>query len=754
MRRYAVLVLALLLAACNLSVPQATPTVAPSLTPSTTPLITFTPSITPTSSITATEIALLPSLTSTATALPTQTASTTSTAIPTLTETPAPTLTPSETPTGTLPPSLTPTDTTTPTPSDTPTSTPTQTVTPSLTPTLTETPTATNTLPPTQTNTPLPPTPSPLPLPTQTPTSTDTPAPTATLPPTQTLTPTIPPRPTETTTPVPSLTSTTPAIAIGPPIVLTPIVQPSSTPPPVTTVAPTLDVTPTFITLAAPSLSIQTPIPATVPPIVAPLPTTLPVGIPTAQIAIIPQVPTGIPLPQTGVGTFAYALSSTGSGVDFSVFSPGFDVDTFAQNPANPNQYAAVNGAGQLFFIGDYANHQTDRVHLDIFTDFTYQVTKREDNDAAVERVIWSPNGQYMAFIIRGGKVNKDGVWYYSPASGGNQILRDCPPQAGCDTTANRGQEGRPAQYQSLNVHWSPDSTALLIELYLPEEGRRAFGISNGLATDPSIMPPVIRYDYANWSGDGQRVVVSGRAPDGQHVVLGTVDRNGVNEQLTDMGALGWSWIQDGIDSGNRFVALGSHNGPDSPQQLVDQNGNALSNPIGGSKPERVDWSPDHKAVLVVTTEGGGRRYWVARVGEQRPREITGQVANALSVEWVGGRLPSSPIVQPQLPVPTAAPVVPGGPAPVGQPATAAPPVASAFTVGQQIQITAPAGLNIRTSRTLTPDSLIALLPLGSTMTVLEGPIDEAGLTWYRVRLDGGQEGWVAAFINGISMAR
>ena len=60
---------------------------------------------------------------------------------------------------------------------------------------------------------------------------------------------------------------------------------------------------------------------------------------------------------------------------------------------------------------------------------------------------------------------------------------------------------------------------------------------------------------------------------------------------------------------------------------------------------QRVEWSPDHSAVLVVTDDAnGGRRYFVVRVGQRVPQEITQRVESALSVEWVGGRVPGAAI--------------------------------------------------------------------------------------------------------------
>jgi hypothetical protein len=52
--------------------------------------------------------------------------------------------------------------------------------------------------------------------------------------------------------------------------------------------------------------------------------------------------------------------------------------------------------------------------------------------------------------------------------------------------------------------------------------------------------------------------------------------------------------------------------------------------------------------------------------------------------------------------------------------------------------------LRMRSSGAILADNIIARLPIGTQMTVLEGPSPADGFTWWRVRTVGGQEGWVA----------
>ncbi|HEX2905517.1 MAG TPA: hypothetical protein VHO69_01555 [Phototrophicaceae bacterium] len=346
-RRLAVLLLALLLAACNLSVPQATPTVAPTRTPSLTPEATGT--------VPPTAVAFVASPTFTTT--PTET--------PTLTPTPTLTNTPPSTATKTLMPTVTPLPLI---PTDTPTNAPPPTLTP-------------------------------------TGTFTATPIPTATWTPSPTNTATLPPLPTLTPNPITTATRELSALE------MTLMAERTAAVP---TPAPTLDVTPTYITAEAtippdnsltltPIQSETTPqegLPTFTPPpqptvaLVVPLPPTL--GAP-------PSMPTFIPMnPQTR----AFALSTTGgnsSGTGFSL--PHNNPILFARNPVDPNLYASTDTAGNLFLTGTMSY----RPEMSPFSEFAPQ--SREENNAYVSTVAWSPDGQSLAFVINAKQASDNGVW-------------------------------------------------------------------------------------------------------------------------------------------------------------------------------------------------------------------------------------------------------------------------------------------------------------------------------------------------------
>lgn len=78
--------------------------------------------------------------------------------------------------------------------------------------------------------------------------------------------------------------------------------------------------------------------------------------------------------------------------------------------------------------------------------------------------------------------------------------------------------------------------------------------------------------------------------------------------------------------------------------------------------------------------------------------------------------------------------------------AAAVGPACTELAVGCNAWVTRRGGLTLRMRSTgaILPDNIIARLPIGTQMEVLEGPTPADGFTWWRVRTVGGNEGWVA----------
>lgn len=727
MRRQAVyFIAALILAACNLSVPQVTPTVAPSRTPSQTPNVTATPSITPSQTQTPTpdqtRIAELlasdtpaPTLTPTITSTPTQTQTATSTHTPTASDTPLPEVSAT----------WTPTQTEFPTDTATPTLTPTFSATPSDTPTATDTPL------PTATDTPVP---SPTPLPTIGPsdTPTATQAATETPLPTVTFTPTNTPRPSP--TPTRTLSPEEIAILLGTTIpTFTPV--PTGTPTNTLTPPPTLDATPTFITDIAPAASI-TPLIVTTTPFI--LPTATPQPLPTVT-ALPPLLPTPFPaLPPIDPRTRAFVLSPEGVRGAVSLLP---DVTLFERNPVNPAQYAVTDSSGLLYFTG-LSGENAARVDVSPFSQFIPQ--SAEENNAFVQDIAWSPDGQYLAFLINGDKLAADGVWFFGPGQlDPIQLLVDCPGPGhpGCGIVLN---PFGPDTWESLVLEWSPNSDALLVRTWIPTQSRAGLMVLPVTRDERAreTRPPVFEHEYGTWANDGSRILVSGSAPDG-NVYIGWINRDGSFSELVFAARDAGLWVQHAAQRPDgSIVTLGapySEGGPGAAQRIYDAIGRALTGPIGSGPPQRVEWSPDRSAALVIVAD----RAYLAHI-DGTITDITAEVAGAQAINWVSGSVPvvDSPQQGAGSPI-----------APVGERDQNPSSSGTSTPSGTPVQVIAPDGLFIRTQPNATAEIIASVLPGDSVIMLPTSPVRDGTIVWYEVQTeDGGIRGWLAGEIDGQAM--
>ncbi len=751
--RRSIILLALLLAACNLSVPDVTPTIAPSRTPSPTPIVSDTPQPTIVAQVASNTPSVTPSLTATFIVLPSNTA----TATATVTRTNEPSATPSDTPTLTLTATATSTFTATATFTATLTNAPsaTSSFTPTNTATSTPQPTATPTIPPSDTP---PPSPTPLPIfPTDTATATFTPSATFTNAPTATNTLT----PSNTPLPLPTATRTLSPEELA---AFTPTILPVGEVPTATpieaAIAPTLDATPTFITAQAPLVEtpLVTPLPADVSP--EPLEFT-PTPQPTvALIVTLPGFVTAIPIVPIGGFTppnfenRVFGLSTSGgTAVTTGGFSLLNDTVLFERNPVDPNLYVTTDSSGNLYITG-LNGAGANRPDMSPFSQFV--ALNREENNAFVPAAKWSPDGRYVAFIVAGKKTGNDGVWFYQPGQFPPvQLLVDCLPLdvPGCSLVTNPYD---PDKWESRSLLWSPDSGTVMVGLNLPQEGRSAIVLTSAV-NDPNYRitrPAVFRYDYGAWSRDGNYILVSGRGPD-MHEYVGWLNRDGsFYTLLFDAEAAGlWMGFANQANDGSVYAlgAPGDRNGAREPLRIYNMDGQALTGTIGEGFPDRVEWSPDGRAVFVQTS---GRQF-VANVNGD-VREISGQVAGARAINWVNGELPQGNDGGNIAPPSTG--IDPVGVAPVGQPDAGIQPPSqlpsgvvegSEYPPGTQLRVLVQE-LNIRTAPGV--NSPIARnLPLftGEYLVILAGPVDADGARWWQVQTSDGVVGWVAGAING-----
>jgi len=526
-----------------------------------------------------------------------------------------------------------------------------------------------------------------------------------------------------------------------------PTPTPTNTLPPTT--PPTLDATPEFIT-AAPrtpvfdDLGLITPLPpqesatpeerfeATPTPPVQP---TVELVVPLPPTVSLDDLPVGIP-PLTNTSALAFALSTTG-GLSQGAFGLLDNVNLFARNPVNPNQYVATNGAGVFYIVN---NGVPFRPNTSPFSEFEPRTV--EENQYLVEYIRWSPNGAWVGFIIDGERhpnaTAADGMHVYNPQSGESfQLLRDAPYNGHPGTQLGGARQWL---FDTASLEWSPDSELMLVRARVgdPADANNLGGLMVlHLGHDPNREPPSRICDYGSWSADGSRIIVSGRCS-GQESIIGTTDRGLGDFQVIFNAAQNGYWVQNAVQRPNgQIVALGRQGDRNGPMRIIDSAGNFLTGDIGVGPPERVEWSPDRSSVLLIV----GGRYYIAQVNGF-VSDITSSVGSARAVNWVSGGLPEG--ARPSLDGPTSqGSTAPSGEIPSGVVE------GSIYSAGQQLQV-ASESLNLRDNPGLNSTS-IGSLSQGAYVVVLAGPASIDGFFWWFVQTANRQTGWIAGEINGFS---
>lgn len=432
-----------------------------------------------------------------------------------------------------------------------------------------------------------------------------------------------------------------------------------------------------------------------------------------------------------------FALSTSGGILSGEAIQMPFSATTFARNPLNPDQYALVDERGLLYmFNGGLAANQGTLMTTSPFA--LPEPLTREANNAVVIQVGWSPDGQTLAFLVDSEHDDRDGIWVMPNGQPARQVFRECPQPLLDNGLCTVIIGGEPSRINSLRFDWSPNSSAILVSLLLPEENRRAFTVVP-LGNAPTNLPPILRYDYASWAQNGSRILVSGAAARDNRVALRWVDPLTDAQQIIFDATAAGVWLQDAVERpGGQIVALGSLNGAGSPMSLYDGSGQPLTPQIGTALPERVTWSPDRSAVLVVTNDVTTRHYYVAEVTGV-VREITAEVAGALAVEWLDSVPPSEAPAAPPTPVPATIPPSVTV-APVGQLTGQG---SYGINVNQQVQVISPAGARLRAVPSINGEEL-QLLSQYEYVLVTGGPTLADTLTWWQVETGSGQSGWAA----------
>ncbi|GAB1420911.1 hypothetical protein MASR2M15_10390 [Anaerolineales bacterium] len=509
-----------------------------------------------------------------------------------------------------------------------------------------------------------------------------------------------------------------------------------------TSVPATLAITPSPIT-ATPGgdeLVENTPI-ASTPEFQGLGPTSTPTLAPTVFVdpSLIQPMVTAIPIQFptfSNPSLKAYTFSFSAGSFAFNNQIINRDVSLFAANPLYSDSYAMTDPNGIMYFRTPNGDEGTFT-----FAPFYegFMVASAEDNKNRIIELEWSPDGRQLAYLINppgGTDTVNAGVWFWQESQALSTdptytLLRDCAyeGQASCSIVS-----GRPANHwRSIRMDWSPDSNHLLITMYLPDEGRQAVAVVQAVRDSyyANTAPDIRRYDSAYWV-NANEIIVSGRRPSDGQVVIAKTDGNLNNEQLLFDASAAGLWVQDAIQSPNgRIIALGRPCCPDGPLQLMDGQGNFLSEPIGDAYPSRVEWFADFSGV-VLTVNG---------------RQYTAKVDSGAVYET---RTSAS-----------APPVVPADPdvfVPVG--ATAEPlsilpesiiaDNAFGFVPGQNVRVLAADGLNLRASPSLYGE-VIGSVENGEFVALLAGPYQADNYGWWKILTARQEIGWIAGDQNGQS---
>jgi len=418
------------------------------------------------------------------------------------------------------------------------------------------------------------------------------------------------------------------------------------------------------------------------------------------------------------------------------------DVD---YNPQDPNRWLRVDNFGILRFVPAGGAGEGVYTFPPFFDGF--QAASPQANKIFIREAAWSPDGEMIAFRIQNDAQPdlNQGVWFWVPifelaTDPSYQILRHCPPFCSAAGTADNDPGWR-----STFIEWSSDSNAILIGLNLLGEQRRGL-VVRFARRDVDIAQAIMRpdpllYDFGHWAADGERLVVSGRDPE-NNIVFGFVGRDGANPQLSAAEAVGMAWVQDAVQQApseeaeeGRLIMLGSTIGEDAPLQIVTQDGEALTPPVGEFAPDFVEWSPDRSAVLlrvrglVFVAQTNGTVFDIT--------DVVGR--NNANVDWVQGFLPPAFSNTP-LPLPVAEDefVPEATPEPDIQ-------TARALNVGDLLSVEG--GFVDIYAEPVGDAEILGTLNTGEELIITGGPLLAGAETWFRVQsID--HSGWIRNLNN------
>lgn len=421
----------------------------------------------------------------------------------------------------------------------------------------------------------------------------------------------------------------------------------------------------------------------------------------------------------------AFALSVTETGIQLGEIQQSFggtiDID---YNPADPQRWARVDNFGILRFV-DIGNADiAEGVYT--FSPFFdgFQAPSPAENKYFVRNVEWSSDGRMLAFYSDNPTIDDigQGLWFWQPVQElandpAYQLMRPCPTY--CDTA---GVAENYAGWDILDFEWSSDNSTILVTTNALEYNRRALTVRFAQRADPppaTVAPTFLLFDYGHWDNSGQQIIVSGNDAD-NNVVFGTVDRAGGNPVVTLASDIGMAWVQDAVQqSDNSLLMLGSTLSPDSPLQIINQDGQALTPTIGNTAPDTVVWSPNKTAVLLQIAD----ETYVATV-DGTVYNITSEIDSSPNIDWVNGELPAN-----FLPLTLSAPIAEGEFV-----AEETPEIIDVreFAIGDLLRVSE--GILDIYAEPIGTASIIGSLVVGDELIITDAPLISGDTSWYRVQ--------------------
>ena len=288
-----------------------------------------------------------------------------------------------------------------------------------------------------------------------------------------------------------------------------------------------------------------------------------------------------------------------------------------APTGADAQHSALVSSNGVLVFVSD-RDGEPDLFTLDPSTSTVAKLTTR--SGAAELQPAWSPNGQRIAYVRRGGITGRADLWVMKASGRGRTRVTSTP-------------------VPERDPSWSPDGSHLTYAARTgPGEPFRIFvANADGSAPDQLTTQAAGSADRSPvWSPDGSRIAfVSNRAGGFPELYLMFADGSGVVRLTTNSSIdANPSWSPDGT----RLVFERCCDNGTSDLLTIDIATRAEASLTPSSTQQDFDpvWAPDGTRIAFVSFEvgQGNLDIWVMNADGTAPVRLTQEAGPDLAPHW------------------------------------------------------------------------------------------------------------------------